>query len=142
MVFNDSDFDALRTDATYWFRLFELCIPRGNKNAVELELRYAGENNDAYQAQRLSSAFRDLAKRDADAALDKLLSETIIVGWRNVFATDGKTAIPYTPKDGQALLSQLRRVKRSDQIDRIQTAASFAPNFRAPLVDAVDLGNE
>jgi hypothetical protein len=140
-VFNDADFDVLRTDGTYWMTLPELCIPRGNPKPVELELRFAGESNEAYQAGLKNSAFRQLIKEDVGAAKDKILAETVIVGWRNVLETDGKTPMECTVEARAELLSRLRRVKRSELVDRIENTASFPPNFRAAVVDAGDLGN-
>jgi hypothetical protein len=138
-VFNDADFDVLRTDGTFWLTLPELAIPRGNPKAVELELRFAGESNDAYQSELKSSAFRNLAKVDLDAAKDKLLAETVIVSWRNVL--DGGRPVEFTVETCKSFLAQLRRVKRSGLIDAIENVASSPTNFRAPVVDAGDLGN-
>lgn len=138
-LFDDADFDVLRTDQAAEFTIHGLHIPRGNPKPVTLICKHWGEANKDLQAAHKNKAFRKLVSEDATRATIELLARYVIVGWRDVNDKDGSPR-EYSAKLGEELLRQLVRVENSVLIDRIALFVREPSNFRAPLVDAEELG--
>lgn len=141
-LFDDADFDRLRTDQTAWFTLFEIHI-RGNPKPLELEVRYIGEGNSAVDRLRNTLAFKELTKADEDAANRDLIAKCAIVSWRNFLDANGNE-VPYSPALGLKLFAQLDRVGRIERLVNRQLwiYVNTAALFTTPFVEAGDLGKE
>ena len=140
MIFDEADFAPLRADKTAEYPIAQLHFPRSNPEPLVLVLKHAGDSNKPYKNAIVKAPA--LTGEAAEIQGEVLFAKHVIVGWKNFIDKDGKP-VPYTADGGAELMSLLRtKAERLDIVRGLRFFAVNAENFRAPIVDAGDLGNE
>jgi hypothetical protein len=139
-LFDDDQFSYLAPVKAAKFTLADVVVPRSNPEAVQLEVKYAGESNERYQSAIVKA--REATGRDNLKQQATLLARHVIVGWSNVLDKTG-AAVRYTSEGGEELLHALIDQKLGYRyIGPLVAFVNNPANFREPIATAADLGNE
>lgn len=135
-MFDDDLFDHLTPRGTAEIPLEGVSIPATNENHVVLVVKFAGRGTPFLNALTKAAKITDkLADAERTASL---FARYAVEGWKNV-EKDGKP-VPYTAELGAEVFHKLIRARRPEIVDLAITRAMNADNFRAPVVEAADLG--
>lgn len=139
-MFENADFSGLRANEISEYPLEWLHEPPDNPDCVVLLLKYMGESNKPFMNARAK-----MPRKTGEALEEHLASifgRTVIVGWRNVLDRTTKAPVAFTASFGESLVAAMRAQENGKEaLGEIIAYARTRENFRAPVVDAGDLGN-
>ena len=135
-MFSDDLFDHLTPRGTIDHVLTGVHIPRSNPKPVILTLKFCGRDSAYMNALTKAKPVADDDARQEPAAV--LFAKHGVESWRNV-EHDG-AGVTYTPELGAEVFVKLLKSKADDKLGEAIAVATSRDNFRAPIVEADDLG--